>query len=102
MSRAHDGASRKLGRPRVSRRRCSPRLISNSIPTAITTHTHLDVYTISLERQKVLEFFEVSVLPGPAVDPELLQHLEAQDIRGPVCLYLHAGNGNMPRQMSVS
>lgn len=41
----------------------------------------LDSYNIHLERQEATEFFEVPVLPDPAVDPELLQHLEADEMQ---------------------
>ncbi|KAJ2915618.1 hypothetical protein MD484_g4789, partial [Candolleomyces efflorescens] len=45
------------------------------------TINELDSYNIRLERQEALEFFGVPVLPDPAVDPELLQHLEADEMQ---------------------
>lgn len=45
------------------------------------TINELDSYNIRLERQEALEFFGVPVLPDPAVDPELLQHLEADQMQ---------------------
>ncbi|PPQ71076.1 hypothetical protein CVT25_007864 [Psilocybe cyanescens] len=41
----------------------------------------LDSYNIHLKQQEPLEFFGVPVLPDPAVDPELLQHLEANNMQ---------------------
>ncbi|TFK23049.1 hypothetical protein FA15DRAFT_556967, partial [Coprinopsis marcescibilis] len=45
------------------------------------TLNELDSYNIHLECQETLDFFGVSVLPDPAVDPELLQHLKADDMQ---------------------
>ncbi|TFK23489.1 hypothetical protein FA15DRAFT_462456 [Coprinopsis marcescibilis] len=45
------------------------------------TLNELDSYNIHLEHQETLEFFGVPVLPDPAVDPELLQQLEAEDMQ---------------------
>lgn len=45
------------------------------------TLCELDAYNIRLERQEALEFFGVPALPDPVVDPELLQHLDAEDMQ---------------------
>jgi hypothetical protein len=55
-------------------------LIRSAKPGSNWTLNDLDSYNIHLERQEAPKFFGVPLLPDPAVDLELLQHLEADNM----------------------